>query len=131
MTDPDQVWSSFSRDPRPLRGLVPTTPAVRRPAGLMSAADLDRRAVEKWEGERREALWGLLSVSAIVWVIWLVTSGPGSFPWPVFVTLAAALNLGRVQFQRTSIVAENRARLERKKRKEFEKRPRDEDGGTA
>lgn len=187
MTDPDQVWSSFSRDPRVagqaelrasdadrdvvhqvlaeayadgrldreeleartsatqaartlgelvglLEGLVATTPAVRPRAGLMSAAEIDRRAMAEWASDRRQALWGLISVSAIVWTIWLVGSlGPDGldpyFPWPVFVTLAALLNLGRIQFQRDEIVAEERRILEKKQRKEIEKRRRDEEEG--
>jgi hypothetical protein len=186
MTDPDQVWSSFSRDPRvagqaelrasdadrdvvhqvlaeayadgrldrdeleartsatqaartlgelvgPLEGLVPTAPVVRPPTGLMSAAEIDRRATAEWRSDRRRALWGLISISAIVWTIWLVGSlGPDgldpNFPWPVFVTVAALLNLGRVQFQRQEIVAEERRILEKKQRKQMEKWRREEGG---
>jgi hypothetical protein len=110
----------------PLEGLVST----RQPAAgtaVVPAAELDQRAVEMWRKERREALWGLLSVSAIVWTIWLVTSGFGSFPWPLFVSLAALLNLGRVQVQRTEIVRDNRGRLERRQRREIEKRRQQDD----
>ena len=110
----------------PLEGLVSALRAAG-PAALVPAAELDRRAVEAWRKDRREALWGLLSVSAIVWTLWLVTSGIGSFPWPLFVTLAAALNVGRIQVQRVDIVREKRARLERQQRKEIERRRREED----
>ena len=107
----------------PLEGLIST---LRSSGGaLLPAAELERRAVEAWRKDRREALWGLLSVSAIVWTIWLVTSGIGSFPWPLFVTLAALLNFGRVQVQRADIVDDHRRRLERKQRKEL--RGREED----
>jgi hypothetical protein len=109
----------------PLEGLVST----RRPAGrgaLVPGPELQQRAVEAWRKERREALWGLLSVSAIVWTIWLVTSGFGSFPWPLFVTLAALLNLGRIQVQRQEIVRQEHRRLEKKQRKELDRR-REED----
>ena len=183
MTDPGQVWSAFSRDPRvpeharlrasdadrdvvhqllaeayvdgridrieldartasvaaartlgqlidPLEGLV--SPAEPTAAELVPATRLEERAVDAWRKDRREALWGLISVSAIVWTIWLATSfGPNGFepyfPWPVFVTLAAALNLGRIQFQRDAIVADERRRLERRQRKELEQRQREED----
>jgi hypothetical protein len=94
---------------------------VRAPSSC--PALLEQRAVEKWRKERRDALWGLVSVSAIVWTIWLVTSGWGSFPWPAFVTLAALLNLGRTQVQRADIVAEERRRLEKKERKALERKP--------
>ncbi len=109
----------------PLEGLV----SLHRPAGgaLAPGPELEQRAVELWRKERREALWGLLSVSAIVWTMWLVTSGFGSFPWPLFVTLAALLNVGRVQVQRAEIVRDHHRRLERKGRKEIEERRRGED----
>lgn len=181
MTDADQVWSSFSRDPRdpgsadlrasdadrevvhqalgeayadgrldagelearteqtqaartlgqlvpPLEGLV----ALRATAGLLPEPPPRDRAVEAWRKERREALWGLLSVSVVVWTIWLAGSfGDGGFdpyfPWPLFVTMAAALNLGRIQFQRDTMVEEAQRRLEKKRRKEIERRRREED----
>jgi hypothetical protein len=107
----------------PLEGLV----SLRRTphaGALVPAAELDRQAVESWQKDRREALWGLVSVSAVVWTLWLATSGVGSFPWPVFVTLAALLNVGRVQVQRREIVREKRRRLEEGQRKEQEKRRR-------
>lgn len=110
----------------PLDGLVST----RRPAdrgGVLPAAQLEERAVEAWRKERREALWGLLSVSAIVWTVWAFTSGFGSFPWPVCVTLAALLNLGRIQVQRAELVRDHRRRLERRQRRELERREHPED----
>ena len=102
----------------PLEGLVSTHGADR--GALLPEAQLQQRAVESWRKARREALWGLLSVSALVWTIWLVTSGIGSFPWPAFVSLAALLNLGRIQVQRQDIVREERRRLERKQRRQLE-----------
>ena len=110
----------------PLEGLVSARPAAGRGA-LVPAAELQQRAVESWRKDRREALWGLLSVSAIVWTLWLVTSGIGSFPWPAFVTLAALLNLGRIQVQRREIVREELRRLEKKQRKDLEERREDDE----
>ena len=101
-----------------LEDLVPSTPSKTH-----DVATLDQRAVEKWRRERREALWGLVSVSAIVWTIWLV-GGWGDdgfdpyFPWPAFVTLAALLNLGRTQVQRADMIADERRRLEKKERRQ-------------
>jgi len=109
----------------PLEGLVSTRPSAGRGA-MLPAAELQQRAVEAWRKDRREALWGLLSVSAIVWTLWLVTSGIGSFPWPAFVTLAALLNLGRVQVQHQEIIREEQRRLEKKQRKDLEKRREDD-----
>lgn len=114
--------------PEFLADLVPATPSA--PATLPSAA-IEQRALEKWHRERREALWGLLSVSAIVWTIWLVGSWGSDgfdpyFPWPAFVTLAGLLNLGRTQVQRDDIVEDERRRLEKKQRKALELKPDDE-----
>ena len=110
----------------PLEGLVSLRPAARAGA-VVPAAELDQGAVEAWRKERREALWGLISVSAVVWTLWAFTSGFGSFPWPAFVTIAALLNLGRTQVQRTEIIRDNRERLERKHRREIERRRREDD----
>jgi hypothetical protein len=109
----------------PLEGLVSLRPTAD-PGTLVPAAELDRQALDAWRKDRRDALWGLISVSAIVWTLWLVTSGVGSFPWPAFVTLAALLNLGRIQVERTEIVREKREHLERRRRKEIERRRKDD-----
>ena len=114
-----QAARTLGELPAFLDDLVPPTPST---AALEPVA-IEQRAVEKWRRERREALWGLVSVSAIVWTIWVVTSGVGSFPWPAFVTLAALLNLGRTQVQRGDIIADERRRLEKKERKALERRP--------
>jgi hypothetical protein len=182
MREAEQVWSSFTRDPRdpeaqglrasdadrevvlgvlgeafadgrldrqelderttataqartlgalvgPLDGLVPQ----RTPSSTaLTPAELDHRALESWRHDRREALWGLLSISAIVWTIWTVGSlGDDGFdpyfPWPIFVTVAALLNLARVHFQRDEAVREERRRLEKKQRKAIEKRRQEEE----
>ena len=63
------------------RWRVSSAPAPRRAGVRWSrAAELQQRAVESWRKDRREALWGLLSVSAIVWTIWLVTSRHRQLP---------------------------------------------------
>lgn len=174
MTDPGEVWASFSHDPRhpeyaALRagdqdrnvvhqvladayadgrldreefesltdevgaaktlgelatlvdGLVPMASSLVRPAqGLMTESELQRRAVADWEGDRRDAMWGFISASLICWVIWSVV-GMG-FPWPLFVMLGTGLNVGRIQFQRQSMIEAERRRLEKKQRKQLEQR---------
>jgi hypothetical protein len=183
MTDPENVWSGFSADPRdpeqavllasdadrdlvhgvlgeafadgrldraeldsrtattesartlgelldPLVGLVPKRPVKPSGTVAMSPAEIELRAVQAWRKDRREAFWGLISVSAIVWTIWLVgafePSGfEPSFPWPLFVSVAALLNLGRIQFGREDSMSEERRRLERKQRKAIEKKGRE------
>jgi Domain of unknown function (DUF1707) len=106
-------------------GLVPTSwaPVVRPKPGLLSDAQIRERAVEEWQNDRRNAIWGFISASLICWLIWAFTSAPG-FPWPVFVMLGTGLNLGRIQFQRQTMIDEERRRLERKQAREIEKRRR-------
>ncbi|MFN8190628.1 MAG: DUF1707 domain-containing protein [Nocardioidaceae bacterium] len=83
---------------------------------LASRTDLAARARDKFAKERAEALWGLLSVSAITWTIWAVVT-PGAFMWPIFVTLAATLNLMRVLTNKRSFIESEVRRLEKKERK--------------
>jgi hypothetical protein len=180
MSDPDQIWSSFTHDPRRpehaalraadrdrdlvhqvladgyadgrldreefetrtdqvaaaktlgelapvVEGLVPASSLPVLPTGgaPMSAAELQRRAVAEWRGDRRDALWTFLSASLICWAIWLVTSwgGPGfdpGFAWPVFVSLGTGLNVARLQFQRQAMIDAELRRLEKKQRKRLE-----------
>jgi hypothetical protein len=176
MTDPGEIWASFTLDPRrpeyaPLRasdqdrnvvhqvladgyadgrldrdefetrtsdvaaaktlgelaglvdGLVPTSAALamRPQAGLLSDTELQERAVARWHSERREALMGLIGISAIVWTIWFLTTGPGNFPWPAIVSAVALVNLVKTQLRREEIVAAEFRRLEKKRQREIEK----------
>jgi hypothetical protein len=49
-------------------------------------------------------------------VIWLVTSGPASFPWPIFPMLFVGLRIPQVLLSRRDIIEKERAKLERKER---------------
>jgi hypothetical protein len=106
--------------------LVSDLVAVQAGGGALSRADdedLQRRAVEKWAGDRRDAFWTFLSASLICWVIWVVGSwGPSGFdpyfPWPIFVSVGTGLNVARRQVQRQAIIDSERRRLERKRAKE-------------
>jgi uncharacterized protein DUF1707 len=106
--------------------LVPHNPLAmgRRPA---SSEELHRRAVQRWESQRRQALIGFLVPTIICWTIWLLTSmgGDWSFPWPAFVMLGTGVNLLQVQLRRQDLVAEEQRKLEKKQRKALEaRRPR-------
>lgn len=116
------VTRTLGELPGVIADLVPLRPATTTPA-VLTPDDLRERAVADWRSDRREAVWGLFAVSAVVWVIWAV-AGAG-FPWPLFVTLAATLNLGRIQFMREERIREEQRRLERKQRKALEARRRD------
>ncbi len=72
---------------------------------------------------RRQAIWGFLSASLICWVIWAATTGfDGGFPWPLFVMLGTGLNVGRTLWQKDEIITEETRRLEKKERKEIQRR---------
>ncbi len=74
-------------------------------------------AVAKYRSERRSAVWGFLSASIICWVIWFATGM--SFPWPLFVMLGTGLNVGRIAFERESLIADQERRIAKRERKEL------------
>lgn len=114
--------------PTLLDGLVPIagTPALRDPSSLLSPADIEARAVQKWKEARRSAIGGFLTASIICWVIWSAVMF-GGFPWPVFVMLGTGMNVVSTLSHRGSFVERERTRLEKKQRKEIERRSEPED----
>jgi hypothetical protein len=109
--------------------LVPALPARtvsgRVPLSAASSADIERRAHEHWEDERRNAFFGFVGPTVICWTIWAATSW-GGFPWPAIVMVATFLNFLRVATSRRDIVASEVRRLERKQAKELEKKRREQ-----
>ncbi len=103
-----------------LADLVPVAGAPARVGSGDDRGALQARAVAKYRSDLREASWSFLSVSTIVWVIWAVT-GSG-FPWPIFVTLAMGLNVGRLLVMRTDETEKRRLELDGEERSEIEKR---------
>lgn len=85
---------------------------------------IPERAQRAYVRERRQAEWAFISASLICWVIWVATNlgdgQPNSIPWPVFVMLGTALNVGRVMFQKGDIIESETRRLEKKQRKQLE-----------
>jgi uncharacterized protein DUF1707 len=102
--------------------LVSATPAA--------PADLHQRAVEKYVTERREAVFGFLFATIVCTVIWLLTTGVGSFPWPAFVALGTGINVAKTVSQKREIIARQERRLEKKRAKELG-RPRSSDDEAA
>lgn len=99
--------------------LVEDLPVAHGPrAGSRSHQD---QALRMWESDRREALIGLIGLSALVWTIWALTT-PGGFPWPLFPMGAALMNLVRILANKRDIVDEHARRLEKKERKALERR---------
>ena len=109
--------------------LVPVLP-VRATTGrvpLMAAtsADIQRRAQEHWEDERRNAFFGFVGPTVICWTIWAATM-PGGFPWPAIVMAASFFNFLRVAANKRQIVGSEVRRLERKQAKEIERKQPDQ-----
>lgn len=99
--------------------LVEDLPVARAPRS--STGDFHDQAVRTWERDRREALLGLIGLSALLWTIWAVTMW-GGFPWPLFPMGFALMNLVRVVVNKRDIVEEHARRLEKKERKELSRR---------
>lgn len=99
-----------------LMPLVDDLPVVRA-----TRSTIPEEAERHWEKSRREALMGLIGISAITWTIWAATM-LGGFPWPLFPMLAAAVNLIRTWVQKQDIIEEETRRLEKKERRELRRR---------
>lgn len=101
--------------------LVSTTDLVTTRSTLAAAtpADLHRRAVESYASDRREAVVGFLFATVICTVIWLLTTGIGSFPWPAFVALGTGINVAKTVSRKREIVASHERKLEKKRAKEL------------
>ena len=101
--------------------LVPDRPLLpaKVPLAAMSHSDLERRAVEKWRSDRREAFVGFVGSGLVTWTIWAIFM-MGGFPWPLIVNAFALMNFLRVAASRTEIVSNEVKRLERKQAKAIE-----------
>jgi hypothetical protein len=97
--------------------LVPVAPVTTGSEDLARATPdvLHRRAVQRWEAQRRQALSGFLIPTLVCWVVWASTGM--HFPWPLFVMLGTAMNIARVILHRQDIVEEEERRLHKKQRK--------------
>jgi hypothetical protein len=102
--------------------LVPTEAA---PAGTLAPlrdSDLQARAEATWRRRMRDDVGGFAFLGVLLWSIWLVTlvSGHGTgFPWPIFPTVFVGLKALDTVSKREQIVAKERAKLERRRRKEL------------
>ena len=96
--------------------LVADLPVARAPRS--SSGALHQQAVRKWQSDRREALLGLIGLSALLWTIWAVTMW-GDFPWPLFPMGFALMNLVRVVVNKRDIIEEHTRKLEKKERNQL------------
>jgi len=98
--------------------LIGDLPVGRGPAS--GSSHLSEQALRKWQADRREALVGLVGLSALLWTIWAVTM-PGEFPWPLFPIGFALMNLVRILVNKRDIIEEHTRQLEKKERKRLER----------
>jgi hypothetical protein len=103
--------------------LVPTLPARTSsghvPLVAASPADIQRRAEEHWEDERRNAFFGFVGPTVICWTIWAATTR--GFPWPAIVMAATFFNFLRVAVSKREVVASEVRRLERRRARDLAK----------
>ena len=105
--------------PALLEGLVPVSvpvPLAGIGDGVLTAAQIEERAVATWREERRSAVVGFVVASVICWTIWAAVMF-GGFPWPVFVMLGTGINAVKVATARAEVVSRERRRLEKRQRK--------------
>lgn len=92
--------------------LVPTTSVPAR------TVDLHQRAIEKYNSERREAVFGFLFATMITTVIWFLVTRDTLF-WPGFVALGTGINVAKTVSRKKDIIASHERRLEKKRAKEL------------
>jgi hypothetical protein len=92
--------------------LVPTSSVPAR------TVDLHQRAIEKYNSDRREAVFGFLFATLICTVIWLFTTAP-DVPWPIFVALGTGFNVAKTVARKQDIIASHERKLEKKRAKEL------------
>lgn len=96
-----------------------------------TSADLEARASQEFESQRRGALFAFLGPTLICWAVWVATGfGGGSFqanfPWPLIVMAATGFHAIRTAASRREIVATELRRLEKKQAKALGKRAGDD-----
>jgi hypothetical protein len=109
--------------PELVADLVPQVPS--RAVTTAGGTAFERKIQAAYDRKRRDALWGFLAASTICWVIWFAT-GADSHPWPIYVMLAAGLNIGQVLIKRQDILESERQRLEKQASRRERRRVEDE-----
>jgi hypothetical protein len=111
--------------PRVLDDLVPSTALVPFAGpGALDTRSVEEQAVARWERRRREAFMAFLIPTMICWVVWLLTSGPGGFMWPVFPMIGTAVPLLGTMVQKKDMIESNKRRIVRKHEKELRRQQR-------
>lgn len=99
--------------------LVPDRPLLpaKLPLSAASSVDIQRRAVEKWRKDRREAVLGFVGTLLFFGALAVFIT-----PWTLVVPMFALMNLLRTLASKSEIVDNEVKRLERKRAKEIEAR---------
>lgn len=115
----DQVVASrtLAELPPLVVDLVPLLPVSGAGPGTPFRAEAEHR----YRQQRRESFWAFLTPTLICVVIWLVASGPTSFPWPTFVALGTGMRFIRLATSREDSTEAIRRSLELKERRRLER----------
>jgi hypothetical protein len=109
--------------PGMLGDLVPQTSLLPYSSAVLDMRSVEERAVAKWEKARRDAFMGFLIPNLVCWLIWAVTMF-GGFPWPLFVTIGAAIPMVTMTVQKKDMIESNKRRIIRKHEKELRRQQR-------
>ena len=123
-SDAVHVSKTLGELPRVLEDLVPSTALAPYARLGLDARTIEEQAVARWERSRREAFMGFLIPTVICWVVWLLTSGPTGFPWPVFPMIGTGIPMVAMTVQRKDMIESNVQRIVRKQEKELRRQQR-------
>jgi len=100
--------------------LIAVKPAEPARTGLAHAGadEIHRLAVEAYQSDRREAVFGFLFATLVCTVIWLLATRDVLF-WPGFVALGTGINVAKTVSRKSDIVANHERRLRKKQAKEL------------
>jgi len=105
-----------------LADLAPATGSVV-PVPVVSTPDeLRLRAEKDYRHDLRNAGTQVVTMGVLTTGIWALTTGVHSYFWPGFVMLAVTINVLRLLLTRSDHIDERVQQLERKQRKEIERR---------
>jgi hypothetical protein len=109
--------------PGMLDDLVPTSALVPH-LGVLDTRTVEEQAIARWERTRREAFMAFLIPTLICWVVWLLTTGPSGFMWPVFPMIGTAVPLMGTMVQKKDMIESNKRRIVRKHEKDLRRQQR-------
>lgn len=103
-----------------MEDLVPATGAGAAPVRRLGTPDLQREAVAAYERKRRDAWVEAVTITLICVGIWTAVGiGTGfHFPWPIIVAVVTFADAIDKTANRDKYLAKERAKLERKARRE-------------